>query len=89
MNACFHCDRPAQHRHHVVPVSLVGWHERTVPLCADCHSLVHHSKSPLSLANLRRIVTELRDLYYRPAYMDVPLGDGFFRDGTKMRKFYR
>lgn len=36
---CFECGRPAQHAHHVVPRSLGG--TRTIPLCIDCHSIVH------------------------------------------------
>lgn len=37
--ACFECGKPAEHRHHVVPRSKGG--KRTVPLCHDCHDLVH------------------------------------------------
>lgn len=36
---CFECGKPAQHAHHVVPKSKGG--TRTIPLCHDCHALVH------------------------------------------------
>lgn len=39
MDTCFECDAPATQHHHVVPVSLGG--TRTVPLCDDCHAMVH------------------------------------------------
>lgn len=37
--ACFECGKNAEHNHHVVPRVLGG--TRTVPLCTDCHGLVH------------------------------------------------
>lgn len=37
--ACFECDLPARHDHHVVPRSRGG--TRTIPLCERCHGLVH------------------------------------------------
>lgn len=36
---CFDCGEPANHEHHVVPVSLGG--TKTIPLCERCHGLVH------------------------------------------------
>lgn len=36
---CFECARPADHAHHVVPVSQGG--KRTIPLCIICHGKVH------------------------------------------------
>lgn len=36
---CFECDGAAEHQHHVVPRSRGG--TQTVPLCHDCHDLVH------------------------------------------------
>jgi hypothetical protein len=36
---CFECGKPSTNIHHVVPVLRGG--KRTVPLCKDCHNLVH------------------------------------------------
>lgn len=36
---CFECSKPAQHLHHVVPRSCGG--TKTLPLCEQCHGLVH------------------------------------------------
>lgn len=36
---CFNCGNPAKENHHVVPRSLGGI--ATVPLCHECHGLVH------------------------------------------------
>lgn len=46
MNACFECDRPAEHDHHVVPRSKGG--TRTVPLCEECHGKVHETNMKIS-----------------------------------------
>lgn len=39
---CFECGNPADVNHHVVPKSKGG--TQTVPLCWECHSLVHDTK---------------------------------------------
>lgn len=39
MLICFECKAPADHAHHVVPLSFGG--TSTVPLCERCHGLVH------------------------------------------------
>lgn len=39
INQCFECEAEATHRHHVIPRVLGG--KNTVPLCDDCHSLIH------------------------------------------------
>jgi hypothetical protein len=36
---CFECRAPAQHMHHVVPRSQGG--TKVLPLCAQCHAIVH------------------------------------------------
>ncbi len=36
---CFECSEPAEHDHHVLPLSRGG--TKTVPLCVSCHSKVH------------------------------------------------
>ena len=36
---CFECGQQAVYNHHVIPVAKGG--KNTVPLCADCHGLVH------------------------------------------------
>lgn len=36
---CFECGGPAAHLHHVIPRSKGG--KNTVPLCQECHGLVH------------------------------------------------
>ena len=36
---CFECSQPMEHWHHVVPFSKGG--KCMVPLCNDCHGLVH------------------------------------------------
>lgn len=39
LSKCFECDEPMKDMHHVVPKSKGG--NRTLPLCAKCHGLVH------------------------------------------------
>lgn len=39
---CFECECPATINHHVVPQTKGG--TKTVPLCNECHSLVHDAK---------------------------------------------
>lgn len=39
MKKCFECGSPASVSHHVIPQSKGG--TKTVPLCNECHSLVH------------------------------------------------
>lgn len=39
---CFECGKPADHNHHVLPQSKGG--TKTIPLCKECHSVVHDSK---------------------------------------------
>ena len=46
---CINClsnDKPIQY-HHVVPISLGGQDilSNIVPLCEDCHNLIHHAKT--------------------------------------------
>jgi DNA-binding CsgD family transcriptional regulator len=36
---CFKCGKQAAYNHHVIPVAKGG--KQTVPLCADCHGIVH------------------------------------------------
>lgn len=36
---CFECGKTAEHNHHVVPKVLGG--TKTIPLCTNCHGLVH------------------------------------------------
>ena len=36
---CFECGKQAVYNHHVIPVAKGG--KKTVPLCADCHGIVH------------------------------------------------
>lgn len=49
------------HVHHVVPISLMGGSYRIdpltdlVPLCPNCHNVVHRENPPLSMENLRRL----------------------------------
>jgi DNA invertase Pin-like site-specific DNA recombinase len=46
---CFECGRPASVQHHVIPRSKQG--TKTIPLCNECHSLVHDAKL-VSIAEL-------------------------------------
>ena len=45
---CFECNALADERHHVVPRSSGG--TRTVPLCAQCHGVVHGTLIKAALA---------------------------------------
>ena len=47
---CFECDRPAHHRHHVVPRLRGG--TKTVPLCVDCHAKAHHRDKAMGVPAL-------------------------------------
>jgi len=62
MIQCFECGKEAHHNHHVIPKSKGG--TRTVPLCHDCHALVHEVKSvtmsELTKQGLRRAANEGR-----------------------------
>jgi len=42
---CINCGQPAEHWHHVVP-KVLGGNDTTncVPLCHNCHGLVHDKK---------------------------------------------
>jgi DNA invertase Pin-like site-specific DNA recombinase len=42
MKVCFECGNTADIEHHVIPRSKGG--NKTVPLCNNCHSLVHDAK---------------------------------------------
>ena len=42
MANCFECGNLSEYDHHVIPRVRGG--TKTVPLCADCHGLAHHSK---------------------------------------------
>jgi 5-methylcytosine-specific restriction protein A len=52
--------------HHRVPVSLMGGEYRLdpktdlVPLCSNCHSMVHTESPPITPENLKQLVTEAR-----------------------------
>lgn len=49
------------HVHHIVPLSLMGGSYRIdpladlVPLCPNCHNVVHRENPPLSIDNLRKL----------------------------------
>ena len=47
---CFECDNQAQHNHHVIPKSLGG--TATIPLCGECHSIVHGNPALISIGRL-------------------------------------
>ena len=49
---CFECGKPAQHNHHVVPKSMGG--TATIPLCGECHSIVHGNPALISTSRLTR-----------------------------------
>ena len=60
-NKCFECDSDKNiHHHHVVPKSIGG--TKTIPLCGDCHGLVHNKNlthmSELILKKKRKIAEE-------------------------------
>jgi 5-methylcytosine-specific restriction enzyme A len=54
------------HVHHIVPVSELGPHyaidpaRDLVPLCPNCHAMVHHQKPPLTVQELKKLLV-LRD----------------------------
>ena len=47
---CFECGKLASENHHVVPKSRGG--TKTIPLCAECHGLVHNIKRSPDLSAL-------------------------------------
>jgi len=53
---CFECGSRSEHDHHVIPRSRGG--TKTVPLCSECHGLVHGVKmsatSTLTTAGLKK-----------------------------------
>lgn len=40
---CYVCDKKAEHRHHIVPLSRGGQNvkKNLVPLCNQCHTIIH------------------------------------------------
>lgn len=52
INPCFECAKPATEMHHVIPRSKGG--TKTVPLCHECHGLVHDMKRPMNHAELTK-----------------------------------
>lgn len=54
LSDCFECGGPAQHGHHVVPVSRGG--TKTVPLCEACHAKAHHADGWVGKSALVRSV---------------------------------
>jgi uncharacterized protein YlaI len=54
-NKCFECDSTYFiQNHHVIPKSLGG--NRTIPLCADCHSKIHNR----NLMNMQTLAIQAR-----------------------------
>lgn len=49
---CFECGQPADHDHHVVPLSRGG--TKTVPLCGECHGKAHHRDKAMSTGLLAK-----------------------------------
>ncbi len=56
--SCFECGKLAEHNHHVLPESKGG--TRTVPLCANCHGLIHDRHFPMGHTNLIKAGLEKR-----------------------------
>ena len=61
MKQCFECEKTADeieiHDHHVVPRSKGG--TKTIPLCFECHALVHDRKA-ISIGRLVKKAAESR-----------------------------
>ena len=49
-SVCFECGGNADAEHHVVPKSLGG--KKTIPLCNECHRIVHSCDSSISTSRL-------------------------------------
>lgn len=66
-NTCFECNRPMEHKHHVVPQSLGG--TKTIPLCSICHAMIHAiSLKDLAKANFKK--AQLEGRVGRPKLVD-------------------
>jgi hypothetical protein len=55
---CFECDQPAEHDHHVVPVSRGG--TKTVPLCGPCHAKAHHRDGNMAHTHLTKAAMQAK-----------------------------
>jgi 5-methylcytosine-specific restriction protein A len=50
------------HVHHLVPISAIGSEYRVdpladlVPVCPNCHAMLHRSEPPLAIERLRRLL---------------------------------
>ena len=80
MTTCFDCDQPATQDHHVVPVSLGG--VRTVPLCDQCHALVHDRRA-VSISTLTRQALERKKAKGQRTGQ-VPYGSQLGEDGVHL-----
>lgn len=77
---CFQCDSPGLlHQHHVIPRSLGG--TRTVPLCEDCHGVVHGKDLRIS-ALTRDALAAKKDRGERTG--SVPYGYTLADDGVSL-----
>lgn len=80
---CFECGSTGViHDHHVVPQSHGG--TKTVPLCEDCHGLVH-SKNMTTAALTTAALAKKRALGLRTS-KDAPFGWSVGDDGDTLEK---
>lgn len=61
------------HVHHVVPIGKIGKEYRIdpisdlIPICPNCHAMIHRAEPPLTVEQLRRHIGELKKLLESPA----------------------
>lgn len=50
--------------HHIVPLSkirreyIIDPEKDLIPLCSNCHSMIHRGKEPMDISELKKIVLE-------------------------------
>ena len=56
------------HVHHVVPIGKIGKEykidpiEDLIPICPNCHAMIHRAEPPLTVEQLRQHINELKKL---------------------------
>lgn len=78
---CFECGGPAQHDHHVVPVSRGG--TKTVPLCEACHAKAHHADGWVGKSALVKSVLQAK-IQRGERTGTIPYGFKLSKDGVHL-----
>lgn len=82
---CTYCRKPADTKDHVPPMVVVGRHQRTVPACFHCNSVILHGMRLLTVADRRRYVRTWWEEHVRNATRFNPLAPKFVRESRRRK----